>query len=507
MILSTRSNCLIDFLSLKNLGNDMSDKSRICNFTSVDWGPDEAKGDTKLLDYFFSFPDFESVKDGSYRYVIGRKGSGKTAIIERIRLEKEDDPLSFYSSLSLRSFPVQEFRHLKDKNYRDKSQFVSAWLLLLYVELAKLIVQDNGAEPRDAVSEIAGFLQINGFSGNIGFTDTVSTLRKTENKLKISAKWIEGESLSGAHVQSQATVHYQQVVDILCEKITSIESSSEYWIFMDELDEGHRAGDEGLRLLLLALLRAVEDSAISLKNVNFKYRPLLVLRSDIFDRLEDNDLNKLDDYILRLKWRAMDDDNVFSLRKVVDARIKASIPDIGEDAWQEIAVDDDDQLPGSVASLWSYLANRTYERPRDIIKFLKLCKRKAGKGLLTFDSVKAAEIDYSDWLYKEIRDEINSYLPCWRESLQCITRAGTGRINISDYQALLEKDIEVKKWLDENGKTFATITEILFDFGVIGNIDRKARWLFKYKDQDLAWNPDMDLIVHWGLHKKLRLYG
>lgn len=485
----------------------MNDKSRICNFTSVDWGPDEAKGDTKLLDYFFLFPDFESVKNGSYRYVIGRKGSGKTAIIERIRLEKEDDPLNFYSSLSLRSFPVQEFRHLKDKNYRDKSQFVSAWLLLLYVELAKLIAKDNGAEPRETVEEIAAFLQINGLSENIGFTETVSTLRKTENKLKISAKWIGGESLSGTHIQSQATVHYQQVVDILCSKIRSISSSSEYWIFMDELDEGYRAGDEALRLLLLALLRAVEDSAINLKDVNFKYRPLLVLRSDIFDRLEDNDLNKLDDYILRLKWRALDNDNVFSLRKVVDERIKASIPDIEGDVWEAIADDNDPQLPSPVPSLWSYLANRTYERPRDIIKFLKFCKKKAGKGPLNLESVKAAEIDYSNWLYNEIRDEIHSYLPCWREALHCITRVGTGKISTSDYYAHLEKDIEVKNWIDAEGKTYGMITEILFDFGVIGNLDKKSRWLFKYKDQDLAWNPDMDLIVHWGLHKKLRIYG
>ncbi|THC40014.1 hypothetical protein [Massilia sp. Mn16-1_5] len=75
-----------------------------------------------------------------------------------------------------------------------------------------------------------------------------------------------------------------------------------------------------------------------------------------------------------------------------------------------------------------------------------------------------------------------------------------------DYHEHLEKDVAVKKWIDEQGKTFAAVTETLFDFGVIGNLDGKMRWLFKYKDHDLAWNPDMDLIVHWGLHKKLRIY-
>lgn len=475
------------------------------DFSSVDWGPDEAKGDQRLLDYFVLFPEFSSIRNGTYRYVIGRKGAGKTAIIERVRLETRDDPLTFHSSLSLREFPVHEFRDLRDKNYRDKSQFVSAWLLLLYVEVAKLITKDNGAEPRELVDDISAFLSANGLSNNVGFTQTVSTLRKTDHKLKVSAKWIEGETASGSQTQSQAIVHYQKVVELLCSKIETIHSSSHYWIFMDELDEGYRAGDPGLRLILLALLRAVEDSAIKLRFSGITYRPLLVLRSDIFDRLEDNDLNKLDDHVLRLRWHSKDDNDIYSLRKVVNARINASLPNLKGDAWERIANERDSKIPDGVNSLWSYMANRTYERPRDIIKFLKYCQKKSGRGKLTFESVKAAEIEYSDWLYREIRDEIHSYLPCWRESLQCITRVGTGKIKTAEYKSHLESDGAIKKWFDDEGGSVEKITETLFDFGVIGNLDESRRWLFKYKDYDLAWNPEMDLIVHWGLHKKLRL--
>jgi hypothetical protein len=277
------------------------DTAVLHDFSSVDWGPDEAKGDQKLLDYFVPFPEFSSIRNGTYRYVIGRKGAGKTAIIERVRLETQDDPLTFQSSLSLREFPVHEFRDLRDRNYRDKSQFVSAWTLLLFVEIAKLIARDQGAQPRELVEDISGFLSANGLANNVGFTQTVSTLRKADHKLKVSAKWIEGETASGTQTQAQATVHYQKVVELLHSKISNIQSASQYWIFIDELDEGYRAGDTGLRLILLALLRAVEDSAIKLRSSGISFRPLLVLRSDIFDRLEDNDLNKLDDYVLRLR--------------------------------------------------------------------------------------------------------------------------------------------------------------------------------------------------------------
>jgi hypothetical protein len=193
------------------------------------------------------------------------------------------------------------------------------------------------------------------------------------------------------------------------------------------------------------------------------------------------------------------------LRKVVNARIKASLPTVKGDPWERIANERDSKIPDGVGSLWNYMANRTYERPRDIIKFLKCCQKKSAQGKLSFEAVKAAEIEYSDWLYREIRDEIHSYLPCWRESLQCITRVGTGKIKVGEYQTHLESDRTIKKWFEDEGGSVEKITETLFDFGVIGNLDETRRWLFKYKDYDLAWNPEMDLIVHWGLHKKLRL--
>jgi hypothetical protein len=92
-----------------------------------------------------------------------------------------------------------------------------------------------------------------------------------------------------------------------------------------------------------------------------------------------------------------------------------------------------------------------------------------------------------------------------RRLCKCLTRIGTGKIAYSDYIDQLRSDRVVKNWLKDNNREPDEIIETLFDFGVIGNLDGK-RWLFKYKDNDLAWNPSMDLIVHFGLNRKLRLF-
>ena len=481
------------------------------NFRKIEWGPDDAKGDKNLFLYFVQFPEFDQIKKGKYRYIIGRKGTGKTAIIEKIKLEIEEKPLSFYSVLSLRDFPINYLRDLREKSYRDKSQYVPIWLFLIYIELCKLILEDHGAKPSEVIEELKVFLEENGLLDVRGFLDTLSVLKERQSKLKVLSKWLGGEYKKQNQTQSFISMHYQKIVKIIEKLLLKIETKSDFRLFMDELDEGYRAGDKTLRLILLALFRATEDSAINLKHSKFNYKPLLVLRSDIYDYLEDNDLNKLDDYTLRLKWISYRDDSPYSLKNIPIARIRASVRDklpIDRlDLWNLVVYDNDPNIPSQVGSIWKYIANRTYERPRDVIKFLKYCQEfSKSNGRLTYQVVKHAENKYSEWLFNEIRDELHSYLPVWREALQCLSRIGKGKLTVQEYINEIKKHHSIQRWLKNNDKDPEEILEILFNFSIIGNLDEKGRWLFKYKDHDLIFDPSMNIIVHFGLKKKLRLF-
>lgn len=485
------------------------------DFSMVDWGPDEAKGDINISSYFFPINGFSDVKSGRVRYVIGRKGSGKTAIIEKIKSDMRDNPMAFFSQLSLRDFPTASFNSLQDKAKSDKSKYVAAWQFILYVELAKLILQDNGAKPTHVTEDLYAFLSINNFDSGVGFSETVTILTENKNKVTVKGGWLNVENNSGGSEQTLVKIHFNKAVEILSRLLVQVESDSEYRLFFDELDEGYSSDDQRLNLMILALIRAVEDSALLLRNGNLNFNPLLVLRSDIYDVLEDNDLNKIDDYTLFIRWSldskitagdALDAEKLMTLRNVVNNRIAASISiaDAIFDSWNTVAIDEDEGIPYSVGSLWKYMANRTFERPRDIIKFLKISAKYQKQGRLRYAAVELAEIDYSNWLYKEIKDEIQSHLPVWRESLQAITKIGRGRFSLEVFEASLKTNSAIVKWLESNSKDAADIAETLFKFGVIGNLENR-RWLFGYKDNALAFDPDMELIVHYGLHKKLRL--
>lgn len=477
------------------------------NFRDVDWGPDEAKGDVRLRDYFIEIPEYSGLIDGTYRYIIGRKGTGKTALCERIRQDAENNPFWFSHTLSLRNLPLPIVRSLRDKSLRDKCQFVPIWSFLIILKLIQMILEDEGSGPADIKSELQQFIEINFPDKSFGFSETLTLLKNSNAKINFSTKWLGGSKEAGESTSRTCSIHYLQANETLIKKIQQITSKANYFLFMDELDEGYQAGDKNLRLTLLALLRATEELALMFGNSNISFRPILVLRSDIFDKLEDNDLNKLDDYLVRLNWHNLSQTG-YSLRDLVNARIGASIDIRSNDRWNYVACDNDNNLPKKVKTLWDYMVNRTFERPRDIIKFLKIARKQDFQGRLDFEKVKVADHDYSKWLYNELRDEIHGHLSVWKEALQCITKIGRGIIETDVLKRLIESDPKIKEWMKNNSSTSNDVISILFDFGVIGNLDSRTsseRWLFKYKEDDLVWNPSLKNIVHFGFTNKLRI--
>ena len=473
------------------------------NFWDVHWGPDEAKGDDKLNSYFIEIPEFNQIKLGDYRYIIGRKGTGKTAIIEQLTNEIDGKYDHLHKYLSLKNFPIQTLRGMKDRTQGDKSQFVPIWTFLILIELCKLITLDQNSEPSEDVADLREFIKIN-FPSNLGFHETIKTLEASENKVSVLAKWIGMESKNGNTKELITTIHFQKANELILELIKRIKTDCTYFIFFDELDEGYSAKDKGLNLLLLALLRSVENVFIDLKK-HIKIRPVLALRSDIFENLEDNDLNKLDDYIVNLRWTT-ESQSKYSLYDLVNARINASIkvPNPSQ-AWESITYNNDPNLPRSIKSLWDFIYNRTFERPRDIVKFMKICHKFNYQGKLGFKAAQTAEIQYSEWFYKEFRDEIQSHLTIWQEATQSLIKLGKGVFTLDEIKAEMDKDTAIKSYLQSNNESHENVLEVLFNFGLIGNLSNANKWFFKYKDHNLPFNPDHKMLVHFGFTRKFRI--
>lgn len=473
------------------------------SLSSIDWGPDEAKGDEKLGEYFVEVPEYKKILTGQYRYIIGRKGTGKTAICESIRLRADSLPTTFATKLSLKNFPLNTLTAMKDSSFTHKSQFVPVWSFLIVVEISRLVLKDNGSGPSWAVEGLAKFLAQNFSENNLGFIETLKTLRKRSKKLEISMSWFKGEAGKEAGSEALVSVHYQKITDHILANLSQISSESTYHLLVDELDEGYRADDKTIHFILLALLRANEDIYLALKYSGISFFPVVVLRSDIFARLEDNDLNKLDEALMHLRWSSKV--GAYNLQEIIAARIRASFPDKSiSKPWSGIVDLHATQALGGPDKLWYFMADRTFDRPRDILKMVKECS-KVSSQLLGFDVVKNAEAAYSFWLYKEVKDEIQSHLEVWQDALSCIKNIGRPFFEASHLIRELSTDRTIRKWFQRTGANAEDICKILFDFSIIGNVDDVGRRLFKYQDEDRSWNPRFGITVHLGLHASFHL--
>ena len=86
-------------------------------------------GDEDNSRYFYGFPSVSSIQTGGRCYVLGRKGSGKTAVAEHIR--GLVGPKTFVRSLSFKNFPFNELYELQDKSFTSPSQYTTVWKYII----------------------------------------------------------------------------------------------------------------------------------------------------------------------------------------------------------------------------------------------------------------------------------------------------------------------------------------------------------------------------------------
>lgn len=83
-----------------------------------------------------------------------------------------------------------------------------------------------------------------------------------------------------------------------------------------------------------------------------------------------------------------------------------------------------------------------------------------------------------------------------------INKIGKGKFSIKQYTEQLKKDKEIKTC---DGISYEKIIETFFMFSALGNINKETgKWIFRYKDDDLPFNNNLDLVVHFGFQKKTK---
>jgi hypothetical protein len=465
---------------------------------------DVAAEDDAVLDYFLSTNAVQRVEKGDAFLVLGRKGTGKTAIV-RYLTEGKRNPLS--KALNLRGYPWSVHASRTDHGASEIEAYVSSWRYLIAVELATLVVADSKGSTSKNAKPLKQFL-----SDNYGGTnpDLSDILRPNSLKLEkfslepaVMGNKLGSITLNRLDNDHQFGVELNALSNSIFAAVDATATEAKLGalsLHFDELDQGLSELNESRSKMLIGLILAARDLKRSGQRTFGAVNPVVYLRTDLWDDLQFSDKNKISQTLtFHLEWTP------HSLLDLVERRLRAKLS--SNTTWDEIT--DGASMRGS-QSKWNHILARTFFRPRDVIRFLNTAlneakKRKEEPLIFSNKDIVASRENYSSYLKQELDDEIRPHWRFWDDALQACSAISTITFDREDF----EREYGRRK-SDNNPVTFEVALQYLYRFSVVGYERRSgyggSSWAFQYTDPQAGWDAAASRFkVHLGLKEYAKL--
>lgn len=448
--------------------------------------------------------------------ILGRKGSGKTAIAEYLNAKASNDANIFCDFVRRADFARESVvQKGSDVDPAARASLLFEWLIL--VKFARLCVQNNAIVNESAMTHLDKFL-----TKNAGYVD----LDKFEAREFIHGKEFDVDITHlkrffttrlkrSLQIKSQKATFYQ-LIPSLREAILSLMASdtntvqeNEFVLFFDDLDIGFTTTDEGAVSSLVSLLRIVKDYNVNeFGKRGIQAKIIVLLRDDIARVAVDHaDTAKVfSSYGIWLTWYDTHDVQAGGemkslLRLFINRRIAYNYSQrdwsVSNDPWSDLIAPGSQSDWGS-KSAFKFVLDHTFYRPRDLILIFQSITDRALEIPIQPDALKNLVVRYSHAVIDEIRNELSAILSpedvtCILSSLGHFARQ-RHRFSANQLKAKLR---EMSVNLD-----FDSLLATLFDYSLVGNISSEGHVTFKHrqeKHQQFSIDQDQDLIIHTAL--------
>jgi hypothetical protein len=479
----------------------------------TEFGRIDAESERQLSEFFIRTQAYTRIDDQERIVVIGRKGTGKTAIYQTLMGRGDELENLSVTGLRFRDYPWGAHAEVKDNEAAPVERYTTSWRFLILVELAKQVLTNPAHEKVDTIEAIEARRALRRFItgnwGEVGFRFR-DIFTRTQYSFDLSPQFA-GIGVGGIKAER---VRRNQLAGFLVEANRWLEAclalvldpNRWYFILFDELDTGYDPTDEEYSNRLIGLLLAAREIFQWGASLQVPIGPVVFLRSDIYEDLSFPDKNKITrNLVERLVWTdELSGEN--SLKSLIDQRIRVITGTDARDPW--LTVFDGDLMRGTQPKS-KHIAARTYLRPRDMIQFCNLAldeAKRARVDLIRNEDVANARRDYSDYLVDELDDEIHDAHPAWKRYLDVLRRVHKMRFDRADFETAM-KSIRLKT----NGLDAEAILEVLFRYGIIGfgkigGGGGGSGVAFSYRDPNINFDPAAPYFrVHPGLKESLEL--
>ncbi|MDE6200600.1 MAG: hypothetical protein K2M47_01795 [Clostridiales bacterium] len=453
-------------------------------------------------DYFYSVKEVDKIKDGQVLYVIGRKGTGKSAIVKNLLHSNKGAEHSL--KMSFKSFPFNLLYECDDSDYVQPNQYISIWQLIIYRQLATMLINSNEIDKK-LKEKLKKCLNASDIKTN--------KLIKKIDEFSIGVS-VLGNGFDIGFSKAKDDIAWTVQLEMFKEILKPAVLNDKYFLLFDELDEDYKDfidDKERKRYIsmITSLFKAIQYIKQTVSTTNIK--PIVFLRTDIYNQLTDADKNKWSEYLLELEWNLdkIKDMLAYRIAKTYDSN--APVEDlVFENEFNKIfsvkSISTGNRKSNHM-SVFSYMARSTQWRPRDFIKYIKICveeTRRRHLNYVTSDIIKLADSKFSDYLKQELIDEIFPVLPDIDKILPIFSAIRKQSFNPNIFIEEYHKEVSKNAIQDIGAEN---VLGILFNYNVIGNVpSMKGQYLFKFSYADARFNLKENIVLHRGLYKTLQIF-
>jgi energy-coupling factor transporter ATP-binding protein EcfA2 len=432
-----------------------------------------------LSSYYIYTDEFRRAERGEVQVVVGRKGSGKTALFARLRDRLRRQQQRIVLDLQPEGFQLLKLKEqvlsLMEQGTKEHT-LAAFWEYLLLLEVAyKILEKDKTPHTRnhelyEPYRELAALYHRREYTAEGDFAERMQWLIDDLHR-RFSEKRNPGDSAVSLNRAELTELLYTHDVPELRRQIQGyLKLKDGLWLLFDNLDKGWPAA--GLTpddlLIVRALLDAVNNLRRTLTRQDIECNGVVFLRNDVYDLLLKYTPDRGKTARVEIDWKDPDLLREMLLRRLVfsGANPKASFQDV----WQQMCVS---HVKGEESS--QYLIDRCLMRPRSLIDLVGYCRSHAvnlRKQRIDEDDIAYGERQYSTETVHQIGYEIHDVVETTEEVLYEFI--GASRV--------IHQDDMVGR-LQMTGATAVQATELirlLLWFGVIGLPAREGEATFIY---------------------------
>ena len=483
---------------------------------NTDFGNPDGLYDPNLENYFLDQFYWENIVEENTYFVIGRKGTGKSAIYKWI-FNKQNEKSILINNLSFRSFPFEKLLKLTDDDFSRPNQYQSIWKYIILCEFAKQIVLDQGNTDRsDSYKELVEFVKLK-FGKNLKdlHSKITTQTKKTESGLQYKGfgpKFINENALQisdGFDNISEINGHLEELI------LTNLTSNQRtYIIQFDQLDDNYTLYVDNRKYFeaLISLFKVIYSFNSVIAPCNKKAKVIAYLRSDIFYQFSshDPDSAKFDYHTYHLNWSIVNksDWENPTLLQLMNIRIENSVNElVGQRSFHYIFNRKFIKLREHNKPIdpFRYIIHRTFHRPRDFVQFcIKIQDMSKYLNKLDHEVVIAAEKEYSSWLIDELKNEISPVIPATDTLFSFLRTLGTKPFTSVEF-----KEKFIKGRHQNIKKSPEALLRYLYELGIIMNANisnNRTEYYSIIRNEKSSYEPQMQAVLHSGLIKGLHTY-